>query len=99
MRVWRSLAAALLMAATTAVAVVAAPQAAMAAPTFKAPFPCGQRWTYSHHSAEVRLAQGDWVNAEGYSNNWWSKLATPSGFITNIYVDHPSAQLPGVPNC
>jgi hypothetical protein len=262
MRVWRSFAAALLMAATTAVAVAAAPQAAMAAPTFKAPFPCGQRWTYSHHSAEVRLAldfvrndggttngtpvlasaggtayryyqaggagnyiaiehgggwktyyfhlsaysvangaavsqgqqigttgstgntsgphihyeqlyngvgqtiyingvslapypgsygvkaitsdngcggggtyfwtwgsgvrvrsdaylsspvvatlggptyvrvlcqkQGDWVNAEGYSNNWWSKLASPSGFITNIYIDHPSAQLPGVPNC
>jgi hypothetical protein len=43
--------------------------------------------------------QGDWVNAEGYSNNWWSKLATPAGFITNIYIDHPSAQLPGVPIC
>jgi hypothetical protein len=43
--------------------------------------------------------QGDWVNAEGYSNNWWSKLASPSGFMTNIYIDHPDAKLPGVPVC
>ncbi|MET9112491.1 M23 family peptidase, partial [Streptomyces zhihengii] len=30
--------------------------AVTAAPAFKAPYPCGQRWTYSHHSAEVRRA-------------------------------------------
>ena len=261
MRAWRSIAAVLLSVAASAVAVVVSPPAAMAAPNFKAPFACGQRWTYSHHSAEVRLAldfvrndggttnlspvlasasgtayryyqaggagnyiviehgggwktyyfhlagysvghgqavsqgqqigttgstgnssgphihyeqlyngvgqtihingvslapypgsygqkaitsdngcsggtyfwtwgsgvrvrsdarlaapvvatlpgptyvrvicqkQGDWVNAEGYSNNWWSKLASPAGFITNIYIDHPASQLPGVPLC
>lgn len=43
--------------------------------------------------------QGDWVYAEGYSNNWWSKLQSPSGFMTNIYIDHPDAKLPGVPTC
>jgi hypothetical protein len=39
------------------------------------------------------------VNAEGYTNNWWSKLRDQGGFITNIYIDHPAAQLPGVPVC
>ncbi|MBB5868314.1 hypothetical protein F4553_001693 [Allocatelliglobosispora scoriae] len=260
MRPLRSMLALLTMIAATGVVVTATEQPALAAPLFKAPFPCGQRWTYSHHSAEVRLAldfvrndggatagtpvlasaggtayrfsqpsgagnyiavehgggwktyyfhlasysvangasvaqgqqigitgatgntsgahihyeqllngvgqtivinggslapypgsygsksltsdngcggssfmtwgsgvrvrsdarlaaatvatlagptrvtvlcqkQGDWVSAEGYSNNWWSKLASPAGFITNIYIDHPAAQLPGVPVC
>ncbi|WP_433006397.1 M23 family metallopeptidase [Kribbella sp. CA-294648] len=43
--------------------------------------------------------QGDTVNAEGYTNNWWAKLASPAGFVSNIYIDHPSAVLPGVPTC
>ncbi|HZG03550.1 MAG TPA: peptidoglycan DD-metalloendopeptidase family protein [Streptomyces sp.] len=43
--------------------------------------------------------QGDTVTAEGYTNNWWSKLRDQNGFISNIYIDHPSAQLPGVPIC
>ncbi|MGW2893942.1 peptidoglycan DD-metalloendopeptidase family protein [Streptomyces sp. NPDC001212] len=43
--------------------------------------------------------QGDTVNAEGYTNNWWSKLRDQNGFISNIYIDHPAAQLPGVPLC
>ncbi|MFG3345681.1 peptidoglycan DD-metalloendopeptidase family protein [Streptomyces sp. NPDC048018] len=43
--------------------------------------------------------QGDTVNAEGYTNNWWSRLRDQNGFISNIYIDHPSAQLPGVPLC
>ncbi|MFF1418513.1 M23 family metallopeptidase [Streptomyces sp. NPDC058280] len=43
--------------------------------------------------------QGDTVTAEGYTNNWWSKLRDQGGFISNIYIDHPSAQLPGVPTC
>jgi hypothetical protein len=43
--------------------------------------------------------QGDTVTAEGYTNNWWSKLRDQGGFITNIYIDHPAAQLPGVPIC
>ena len=265
MRRWRSIAAGLvnatLMLTAGVVVVVAGPQPAMAAPNFKAPFRCGQRWTYSHHSAEVRLAldfirndggttagspvlasaagtayrrsqsggaglyividhgsgwttyyfhlasysvvdgarvsqgqqigvtgstgnstgahihyeqllngvgqtimingvslapypgsygqksltsdngcsggtvfwtwgsgvrvradarlaatvvgtlagptqvtvicqkQGDTVNAEGYTNNWWSKLRDQGGFISNIYIDHPAAVLPGVPTC
>ncbi|WP_250290623.1 peptidoglycan DD-metalloendopeptidase family protein [Streptomyces atroolivaceus] len=43
--------------------------------------------------------QGDTVNAEGYSNNWWSKLRDQNGFISNIYIDHPDQKLPGVPLC
>lgn len=43
--------------------------------------------------------QGDWVSAEGYTNNWWSRLRDQNGFITNIYIDHPDARLPGVPIC
>ncbi len=43
--------------------------------------------------------QGDPVTAEGTTNNWWSKLRDQGGFITNIYIDHPAAQLPGVPIC
>jgi len=43
--------------------------------------------------------QGDTVNAEGYTNNWWSKLRDQGGFISNIYIDHPAAVLPGVPTC
>ncbi|GAA5217581.1 M23 family metallopeptidase [Streptomyces sp. BB1-1-1] len=43
--------------------------------------------------------QGDTVNAEGYTNNWWSKLRDQNGFVSNIYIDHPASQLPGVPLC
>jgi hypothetical protein len=43
--------------------------------------------------------QGDTVVAEGYTNNWWSKLRDQNGFMSNIFIDHPAAQLPGVPNC
>jgi Peptidase family M23 len=43
--------------------------------------------------------QGDTVNAEGYTNNWWSKLRDQGGFISNIFISHPAAQLPGVPVC
>ncbi|WP_199552454.1 M23 family metallopeptidase [Streptomyces sp. N35] len=43
--------------------------------------------------------QGDTVNAEGYSNNWWSRLRDQRGFVSNIYIDHPDAKLPGVPDC
>jgi hypothetical protein len=43
--------------------------------------------------------QGDTVNAEGYTNNWWSRLESPAGYMTNIYIDHPNAILPGVPTC
>lgn len=43
--------------------------------------------------------QGDTVSAEGYTNNWWSRLRDQNGYLTNIYIDHPAAQLPGVPIC
>lgn len=43
--------------------------------------------------------QGDTVNAEGPTNNWWSKLRGQGGFVPNSYIDHPYAELPGVPNC
>jgi len=43
--------------------------------------------------------QGDTVNAEGYTNNWWSKLRDQGGFISNIYINHPDAKLPNVPEC
>ncbi|MFF8413749.1 MULTISPECIES: peptidoglycan DD-metalloendopeptidase family protein [Streptomyces] len=43
--------------------------------------------------------QGDTVSAEGYTNNWWSKLRDQNGFISNIYIDNPNAKLPGVPLC
>lgn len=43
--------------------------------------------------------QGDTVTAEGITNNWWSKLRDQNGFMTNIYINHPDAQLPGVPIC
>jgi hypothetical protein len=38
------------------------------APNFQAPFPCGQSWTYSHHSAEVRRAL-DFISNSGATNN------------------------------
>jgi murein DD-endopeptidase MepM/ murein hydrolase activator NlpD len=43
--------------------------------------------------------QGDTVNAEGYTNKWWSKLRDQGGYVSNIYIDNPAAQLPGVPLC
>ncbi len=43
--------------------------------------------------------QGDTVTVGGYTNNWWSKLRDQGGFITNIYIDHPAQQLPGIPIC
>lgn len=43
--------------------------------------------------------QGDTVHAEGYTNNWWAKLRDQGGFISNIYINHPASQLPGVPIC
>jgi N-acetyl-anhydromuramyl-L-alanine amidase AmpD len=43
--------------------------------------------------------RGDTVTAEGVTHNWWSKLRDQGGFMTNIYIDHPASQLPGVPIC
>ncbi|WP_373312460.1 M23 family metallopeptidase, partial [Asanoa siamensis] len=62
--------------AAGAVLVVSSP--AQAAPLFKAPFPCGQRWTFSHHSAEVRQAL-DFVRADGGVTNGTPVLASAAG--------------------
>ncbi|MET9920739.1 M23 family metallopeptidase [Streptomyces sp. NPDC006435] len=70
---------------------------AAAAPNFKAPFPCGQTWTYSHHSAEVRSAL-DFVRTDGGSTAGTPVLASsggtahrysqPSGAGNYIVIDH-----------
>jgi murein DD-endopeptidase MepM/ murein hydrolase activator NlpD len=60
-----------------ALGVMAAP-AQTAGPNFKAPFPCGQRWTYSHHSAEVRQAL-DFVRSDGGTTNGTPVLASAAG--------------------
>ncbi|MFG2058374.1 FG-GAP-like repeat-containing protein [Micromonospora sp. NPDC048930] len=59
-----------------ATVVDAAP--AYAAPNFKAPFPCGQEWTYSHHDGEVRLAL-DFVRSDGGVTNGTPVLASAAG--------------------
>ncbi|MFC8894850.1 M23 family metallopeptidase [Streptomyces cinereoruber] len=51
---------------------------AQAAPVFKAPFACGQKWTYSHHSAEVRQAL-DFVRSDGGGTAGAPVLASASG--------------------
>jgi murein DD-endopeptidase MepM/ murein hydrolase activator NlpD len=58
--------------------MLAVPTTAQAAPVFKAPFPCGQRWTYSHHSAEVRQAL-DFVRSDGGTTNGTPVLASAAG--------------------
>ena len=80
-----------------AAALVAVPTQAQAAPNFKAPFPCGQRWTYSHHSGEVRRAL-DFVRADGGTTNGTPVLASaggtayrysqPSGAGNYIAIEH-----------
>ncbi|WP_238161433.1 N-acetylmuramoyl-L-alanine amidase [Kribbella antibiotica] len=43
--------------------------------------------------------QGDTVTAEGTTNNWWSKLRDQGGYVSNIYIAHPDAKLPGIDIC
>ncbi|WP_394845346.1 M23 family metallopeptidase [Pendulispora brunnea] len=54
------------------------------APTFKAPFPCGQQWTFSHHSAEVRRAL-DFIRTDGGSTNGTPNLASAAGTAYRYY--------------
>ncbi|MGW8846758.1 M23 family metallopeptidase [Streptomyces xiamenensis] len=71
--------------------------ATAAAPTFKAPFGCGQTWTYSHHSAEVRRAL-DFVRTDGGATAGAPVLASAAGTATRhsqaggagnyIVIDH-----------
>ncbi|RLP91429.1 hypothetical protein EAD89_12155 [Micromonospora sp. BL4] len=93
----RALVALLTLAAAVLAAVVAPPSPAFAAPNFKAPFPCGQRWTYDHHSAEVRQAL-DFVRADGGTTGGTPQVASaagvarhysqPSGAGNYIVIDH-----------
>jgi hypothetical protein len=65
-------------------------------PDFRAPFPCGETWTYSHHDQEVRRAL-DFVDTAGGTNGApalaaaWG-LATqhdePGGAGNYIVIDH-----------
>lgn len=57
-----------------------------AAPDFKAPFACGQSWTYSHHSAEVRRAL-DFVRDDGGETAGAPVLASAAGTATQHYED------------
>ncbi|NGN64766.1 M23 family metallopeptidase [Streptomyces sp. A7024] len=56
---------------------------AHAAPNFKAPFPCGQSWTYSHHSQEVRLALDFIKNGGGTAGQ--PNLASAAGTAYRYY--------------
>ncbi|WP_088983181.1 FG-GAP-like repeat-containing protein [Micromonospora echinospora] len=95
-RVRRVLASLLTLAAGVLIGAVATPSPALAAPNFKAPFPCGQRWTYGHHSAEVRLAL-DFVRADGTTAGTPQlasaagvarRYSQPSGAGNYIVIDH-----------
>jgi len=48
---------------------------------FKAPFACDQRWTFSHHSAEVRLAL-DFIRDDGGETEGSPVLASAGGVAT-----------------
>lgn len=91
--------AAFLAACLVATGVLVGALPAQAAPVFKAPFPCGQQWTYSHHSSEVRQAL-DFVRADGGVTDGTPVLASaagtayrhsqPSGAGNYIVIDHGS---------
>jgi hypothetical protein len=57
--------------------------ATVAAPVFQAPFACGESWTYSHHSAEVRRALDFIVN--GGDSNGRPVLASAAGKATRHF--------------
>lgn len=56
-----------------------------ATPPFRAPYPCGQSWTYSHHNAEVRRAL-DFVD-NGGNTNGAPVLAALAGVATRHYQE------------
>jgi hypothetical protein len=43
--------------------------------------------------------QGDLVEADGYSNDWWAKLRDQDGYMSQVYIDYPDSPLPDVPTC
>ncbi|WP_394835950.1 M23 family metallopeptidase [Pendulispora rubella] len=70
--------------------------APLARPNFRAPTPCNESWTYSHHSAEVRRAL-DFVNNSGRTAGApalasaagrATRHSQPSGAGNYIVIDH-----------
>jgi hypothetical protein len=53
---------------------------------FRAPFACNQRWTYSHHDAEVRLAL-DFIRDDGGETGGSPVLASAGGVATRHYEE------------
>lgn len=47
-------------------------------------------------SCQVR---GELVEVPPHSNDWWAYLPQYGGYMTNVYVDNDSDQLPDVPEC
>ncbi|MEW1550651.1 M23 family metallopeptidase [Streptomyces tsukubensis] len=43
--------------------------------------------------------KGDTVVAEGYTNDLWAYIPALGGYVSNIYIDHPAAELPGIGRC
>lgn len=43
--------------------------------------------------------QGQEVSIPPYDNDWWAYLPQYGGYITNIYINSPDNELPGVPVC
>ncbi|MFE7558288.1 hypothetical protein [Kitasatospora sp. NPDC057500] len=43
--------------------------------------------------------QGETVSIPPYVNDWWAYLPQYGGYVTNIYLQSPGNQLPGVPTC
>lgn len=50
-------------------------------PRFSAPYPCGERWTYDHHSAEVRQAL-DFIRSDGATTDGSVQVASAPGVAT-----------------
>ncbi|WP_433393701.1 FG-GAP-like repeat-containing protein [Micromonospora sp. KLBMP9576] len=95
-RLRRTLVALLTLTLGVLTGVVVSQSPALAAPNFKAPFPCGQRWTYSHHSSEVRQAL-DFVRSDGGTAGTPQvasaagvarRHSQPSGAGNYIVIDH-----------
>ena len=51
---------------------------------------------------QVRVScqrEGETVSTAGHTNNAWSFLPEYGGYVSNIFIDHPSAWLPDIPSC
>ncbi|MEU3706691.1 SH3 domain-containing protein [Streptomyces anulatus] len=51
---------------------------------------------------QVRVScqrEGETVTTAGHTNNAWSFLPEYGGYVSNIFIDHPSAWLPDIATC